>query len=179
MTNPDPGDIAEWIRLYTPRLLGVARAFAYGPDEAEDILQEVWITAHEKAHMRPAGSPLGAWLYTLTLNEGRSRLRRFHRRARLRELWSLDLGPREEHASVPGVGEELARSRLWREVARLPILQREALLLRVVEGMNTRETAEILDRADGTIKASLHRALKALRRELQEEQSASERSAEE
>ena len=173
MTEPDLREIAEWMRLYTPRLLGVARAFAHGPDEAEDILQEVWITAHKKAHVRPAGSPLGAWLYTLTLNEGRSRLRRFRRRERLRELWSADLGRCDDHASVPGVREELARSRLWWEVARLPTLQREALLLRVVEGMNTREAAEILGRAEGTIKASLHRALNALRRELQEEQSTS------
>ncbi|HEX9106050.1 MAG TPA: sigma factor, partial [Longimicrobiales bacterium] len=86
MRSTDPR-LASWIREYTPGLLGVARAFAAGEDEAEDLLQEVWITAWRKADERPAGMPLGAWLHRVALNVGRTRRRRRLRRERLRAYW--------------------------------------------------------------------------------------------
>jgi RNA polymerase sigma-70 factor, ECF subfamily len=162
---PDDRELSSWIREYTPRLLAVAHAFADEEAEAEDILQDVWIRAADHAHRRPEKAPLGAWLHVLTLNVGRSHRRRVQRRQWLRMRWAADLG--RSIGETPTVEPEgVPRTRLWRAVAALPKLQRDVVLLRVVDGLSTREAAARMDRAEGTVKASLYRALQTLRRAL-------------
>jgi RNA polymerase sigma-70 factor, ECF subfamily len=152
--------LGEWMRRYTPRLLPIARAFAEGPDEAEDILQDVWIRAAQRVEQLGAQPDIGAWLFTVTLNEGRSRMRRRRRQMLLRSLRARDADSVRGGATIGG---ELARRALWRAVAALPALQRDVLLLRVVSDFSTGQAAAALGRAEGTVKASLFRALRSLR----------------
>lgn len=165
MTAPlDEHALASLIRVHTPQLLGVVLSFTTLDAEAEDILQEVWMIAAEKAHRRPRGAPLGAWLHAVALNRARSHCRRARRRRWLATLWSAELPAAHDDTRAPSLPSELQRARLWRAVAGLPRLQRDAVLLRVVEGLSTREAAQRLGRAEGTVKASLHRGLSTLRR---------------
>lgn len=164
MTQPlGERELATLIRDRTPQLLGVVRAFTHDDAEAEDILQDVWVIAAAKAHLRGADMPIGAWLHTVTLNRARSHYRRARRRAWLSNLWSAPGAGASTGARV-SLATELERAALWREIADLPALQRDVLLLRIVDELSTRETAERLNRAEGTIKVSLHRALASLRR---------------
>ncbi|MEO6067005.1 MAG: sigma-70 family RNA polymerase sigma factor [Gemmatimonadota bacterium] len=160
----EEGELREWIREYTPRLLAVARAFATGDAGAEDLLQEVWWRAAQHASRRGRDAPLGAWLVAVTVNVGRDHLRRTRRRERLLARWGAP-------TAAPVVGEESIHegTLLWRTVAELPTLQRETLLLRVLEGYSTAESARLLGRAEGTIKVSLARALARLRERLNQE----------
>ena len=159
-------DLEAWIDQYGPRLLPVARAFAAGPDEAGDILQEVWIIAARRSHLRPAGIPIRPWLYKVALNVGRSLARRRTRRERLIGMWQSSRDVPNARGELLSVNNELARIRLWRAVAELPELQRSVVVLRIVEDKSIRETAKALDCAEGTVQASLHRATARLRREL-------------
>jgi len=63
----------------------------------------------------------------------------------------------------------LAQRRLARALARLTEDQRRVILLRFIEGMDTRTVAQILGKPVGAVKALQHRALAALRRVLEEE----------
>ena len=155
-------DFAALVRAHTPQLLSVARAFAAGADEAEDLLQETWLVAHRDFSRRPPGAPVGAWLHVILLNVGRARWRRRRRRERLLAFWGGAARP-HDGTNAPDVGDALLRARLWRDVAELPELQRRVLLHRVVDELSTAETAAALGRAEGTVKASLHRALAMLR----------------
>jgi len=156
-----PAELREWVREHTPRLLAVARGFATGETEAEDILQEVWWRAAQRAADRAPGVPLGAWLVAVTLNVGRDHRRRAMRRAGLLRLWETPT------AVTPPAPDPIHEgSRLWSVVGSLPRLQREVVILRVIEGLSTAEAAEMLGRAEGTVKASLSRAMERLRREL-------------
>jgi RNA polymerase sigma-70 factor (ECF subfamily) len=161
--SDDIAELAQWMRLYTPKLLGVAQAFARDDDEAEDLLQEMWITAHRKSHQRSRDTPVGAWLYAIMLNIGRTRWRRRQRRAQLTALWRGSTDEAQTGAA-PDIQRSLERARLWQEISTLPNLQRRVLLLRIVEDMTTAQAASQLGVAEGTVKASLHRALAALRR---------------
>ena len=58
------------------------------------------------------------------------------------------------------------RELLWRGIADLPSLQRAVVLHRIIAGLTIADTARALNRAEGTIKASLHAALKTLRVQL-------------
>jgi RNA polymerase sigma-70 factor (ECF subfamily) len=153
---------------YGPRLHGVALALASDGDDAEDLLQEMWVVALRRRHTLRPEAAVGAWLYRILMNIGRGRARtRARRKGLLRRWWggAQVQNPPELLSSSPS---ERVRSLLWREIAELPDLQRQVLLLRVVEEMSTAETAEAIDRAEGTVKASLHRAMKRLERRLGE-----------
>lgn len=163
MSELDPSVVHGWMDTYGARLQAVASAFADGPTEAEDILQRTWVTAWRKGGELPPDSQIGAWLHQITLNIGRTLYRKRAGRRRLLERWRPTRAAAEP---PPTIDEELFRIGLWRAVAELPELQRKVILLRVVEDMSVAEAARALSRAEGTVKASLHRALATLRRQL-------------
>jgi RNA polymerase sigma-70 factor (ECF subfamily) len=151
-------DLAALIRRETPRLFAVIRCFTEHDDDAEDLLQHLWLIVLDRSHRRDARMPMGAWLHTVALNLGRSHHRRAKRRKWLRLRWAADLPRTSSEGNTVTVADAAGTA-----VAELPRLQREVLLLRVVEELSTRETALRLGRAEGTVKASLHRALSTLR----------------
>jgi len=157
-------ELREWIREHTPHLLAVARSFADGAAGAEDLLQEVWWRASVRAPHRAPGVPLRAWLVAVTVNVGRDHLRRERRRRLLLAFWGGG-GSTTAQATPPTWDGTL----LWRAVGELPALQRDVLILRVIEELSIGETAAALGRAEGTVKASLHRALGRLRAHFDEE----------
>ena len=139
--------------------MGGARAFSRDGDEAEDLLQDMWIVALRRQHTLREGAPVGAWLHRVLLNLGRARRRKTARRALLTGRWGQSAVPAQPPAGAASVSREHVKTLLWREIAELPDLQRQVLLLRIVEGMSTAEAARAIDRAEGTVKTSLHRAL--------------------
>lgn len=153
-----------WMEQYGPRLMAVAEAFEDGSIEADDIVQKTWVIAWRRgADVDPAGH-VGAWLHQIALNVGRSATRK--RKRRLELLQRSLLSP--PHARPPrSIREELERRALWRAIGELPDLQRRVVLLRVVEDCSTADVAATLGRAEGTVKASLHRALGSLRKKLE------------
>ena len=156
-------ELRRWMREYSGHLLAVVSSYASDAVAAEDLLQEVWLRAYSAAPLRKPESPVRAWLIVIALNVGRDHQRRVRRRARLRRLWAWSAPAAEEMKALETLHPQ---SRLWRAVAELPPLQQRVLTLRVIEGLSTQETAMVLGRAEGTVKASLWRALQRLRGEL-------------
>ena len=153
-----------WIHEYEPYLRPVARSFAFDEDEVDDIMQEAWVVALTRGKDRTA--PMRPWLFKIVINVGRNFRAKRRRRARLREMFL----PSKPSGVVPsGIGDELLASVLWREIGELPHLQQQALLHRIVDGLSTAETADVLDRAEGTVRASLHRALAKMKMKFAEE----------
>lgn len=151
------------MREYSGHLLAVVSSYASDAVTAEDLLQDVWLRAYAAAPSRKPESPVRAWLIVIALNVGRDHQRRVRRRARLRRLWSASTRTVTEASELESLHPH---SRVWRAVAELPPLQQRVLMLRIVEGLSTAETATVLERAEGTVKASLWRALQHLRGEL-------------
>lgn len=156
------------MREYSGHLLAVVSSYATDAVTAEDLLQETWLRAFAAAPLRKPESPVRAWLIVIALNVSRDHQRRVRRRARLRRLWDWSAPAAEEMEALETLHPQ---SRLWRAVADLPLLQQRVLTLRVIEGLSTRETATVLGRAEGTVKASLWRALQRLRAELAQAES--------
>jgi len=144
----------------------VARAFTDDDADAEDIVQDTWMIAARSAHRRTEGAPIRAWLCTVTLNQARSFRRKVQRRRWLSSLWSSEMPAQHDEPRASSLAIEVQHAALWRAVAALPPLQRDTVLLRIVEDLSTRDAALRMQRAEGTVKASLHRALASLRRVL-------------
>ncbi|MCG6958164.1 MAG: RNA polymerase sigma factor [Gemmatimonadetes bacterium] len=166
MNDPGGQRVAGWIDEYGARLLNVATAMTGDLDEAEDALQEVWLIAMRRHQVLETSPYVGAWLYRVLANVVRGRRRTAMRRRDLLRRFR----PRGVDTVEPPAGgtleQEQIKERLWREIMELPDLQRQVILLRTVEGLSTEETARAIGRAQGTVKTSLHRAVKRLRARL-------------
>ncbi len=149
-------------RVYRLILNNVADA-----DEALDLVQETFLSAHRALARYDPARPMAAWLAAIALNKCRDWSRR---RALRRFLWSAR--PVEEmadtladdlprHDAAAADRQELARLR--RAIAALPATLREPLVLCAVEEMSHAEAAAILNLTPKAVETRLRRARIRLR----------------
>lgn len=162
MPHPATVRVSGWIDEFTPRLLPLARALCVSPDEGEDLLQEVWVVALRQADAVDGNADPGPWLRRILFNVARSRERTAARRRRLLSRWFPPDVTALPQQRWPTLESEQIRWVLRREIAALPELQARVVLLRVVGGLSTAETARTIHKAEGTVKACLHRGLARL-----------------
>ena len=173
LRSGDAKAFEQMVRSYGPRLLAVARRIVPSEEDARDCLQETFLAAHCSIEAFEDRSRLGAWLHRIVTNAALMKLRA--RRARPEEpidsfqatydRYSFREGPRRTNALTPE--ELLQRSDTSKAVRqaleRLPESYRTVLLLRDIEGYDTRETAVFLETSEGAVKVRLHRARTALK----------------
>ncbi len=159
----DAGAFEELYRRHAGRLYNLALRMAGTAQEAEDLLQEVFLQAHRKLAGFRGDSSLATWLYRLAMNHCLDHLR--GRRVRMdRSTDSLDAESAVEPASpAPAVPTAVSRIDLERAIGRLPDGCRAAFLLHDVEGFEHQEIAQILGVSVGTSKSQVHRARMKLR----------------
>ena len=105
---------------------------------------------------------MGTWFMRIVVNTAHRHGRRMRWFGpRVKETLEGE-GPSPETDSRAGQ----IRRRLTVSVGKLPKRQRTAFVLRYMEGLRTAETAEVMECAPGTVKASLHKAIGKLRRDL-------------
>jgi RNA polymerase sigma-70 factor (ECF subfamily) len=153
----------ELYRQHARRLFSLVLRMIGSADDAEDLLQEVFLQAHRKLAGFRGESTLGTWLYRLTMNHCLDHLR--GRQAKMsRATDSLDdEGAAEPAARAPVVPSAISRMDLERAIDTLPDGCKAAFLLHDVEGFEHREIAEILGISDGTSKSQVHKARMKLR----------------
>jgi RNA polymerase sigma-70 factor, ECF subfamily len=163
------GDLAAFEELYAAhsrRLYGVAYRMLGQVEDAEDMLQEMFLLAFRKMDSYKGESSLGTWLYRLGVNACLDRLRSKARRNEQRTD-ELDLEqPPTPAASTQALGI-VQRMDLERAIRQLPDGCRAAFLLHDVEGFEHREVAAMLGIAEGTSKSQVHKARYRLRAVLQ------------
>lgn len=132
----------ELARRLVPRVLSVARRMLHGDAaEAEDVAQEAMLRLWRTApHWRAGEARVSTWLYRVTVNLCADRLRR-SRGAALDEI-------AEAPDAAPGALARMAEAErlaaLDRALALLPERQRQAVVLRHLEGLSNPEIAHIL-----------------------------------
>lgn len=127
---------------------------------ADDVVQEVFARiAAGRLRAKPRAR-FTTWLYGVAINTAREQAR-----AR-RRMWgdadaAATLSKSADPAADPDRRETLKD--LQRALVTLPLRQREVVVLRLLEGFDTAETAAIIGCREGTVKAHLHRATQTLR----------------
>ena len=160
------GDLAAFETIYRThagRLYSVAYRMLGNATDAEDMLQDVFLSAHRKLDSFRGDSALGTWLYRLATNLCLDHLR--SRAARTGQLTSaLDDEPALADTGSRKLAERtVARMDLERALAQLPEGCRTAFVLHDIEGLEHREIAEVLGIAEGTSKSQVHKARLRLR----------------
>ena len=161
-----PQTLERWMDEHGSRVRAIAEAFAEGAVEPEDIFLETFILAWKEGGPLLAeedGRGVGAWLCNVAANIGRSARETGKRRRRLLTLWA---GAPSRPQPPRSIAEEMYIRQLWRAVGTLPARQRSVLLRRTVGGATTREVAEELGITDGTVRATLRDAVRAVRNKL-------------
>jgi RNA polymerase sigma-70 factor (ECF subfamily) len=164
-------------RRYVNRVYRQAIALVGNDADAEEIVQEVFLTIYQKAKSFRGDSAFSTWLYRLTMNVSLTRLRRRksgkalnlddflphyredgHHQVRPVFNWANEVELRLEK-------DELRRL-LQDAMKQLPPAQRAVIILSDVEGISNREISEILGLSIPAVKARLHRARLLLRGKL-------------
>ncbi|HYU19576.1 MAG TPA: sigma-70 family RNA polymerase sigma factor [Chloroflexota bacterium] len=155
------------VEEYGDRVYGIALRITGSPADAEDAMQDAFLSAFRSwPEFRFESSPT-TWLYRIAVNAALQRVR--GRPVAEHSVEDEDAPIRDWSVDVPQVA---MRSELYAEIERqirqLPSDLAVALVLRDVEGLSTAETAAVLDLSEASVKSRLHRARSLLRRSLQD-----------
>lgn len=152
--------VAVWIEEHGSAVLRLAYSFLLDRGQAEDVFQEVFLTAYQRVPSLREPDRIRPWLLQVTANRCRDLLRSAWWRRALR----LGGEPPPERA-VPGPGE--GQGAVVEAVWSLPTGLREVVVLHYFEGYAALEVARLLDLPEGTVHSRLHRARKLLRERLE------------
>jgi RNA polymerase sigma-70 factor (ECF subfamily) len=167
----DRAEFARFVETYSGQVYRLALKMLQNSQDAEDILQETFIKAYKALPKFEGRSRLSTWLYRIATNEALMFLRKKRPvQVSVDEPIENDEGderPRQiiDWCCIPE--NELmsteARAYLDHSVQQLPESLRAVFLLRDIEGLSTRETAEVLDISESAVKTRLSRARFRLR----------------
>ena len=156
----DPRAFQEIFEIYKDRIYALCRHMAGNAEDAEDLTQEVFISAFKNIGGFRAEAAFGTWLYRIATNSCLGRLRKWApERVSFDALSAVDAAP-----AAPGpnpedmvVRKELTR-RMEAAVAALPENLRLVFVLGTLEGMRYREIAEVAGCSEEAVKMRVHRA---------------------
>lgn len=161
----DEGAIAELYTRHAPMLLALARRVLGTLEDAEEVLQEVFLQVWNQAGRYDVSrSSVPTWLVLITRSRSIDRLR--NRQVVDRTLAAAHQEAGSLHTSPEGgasVLREERRARLYRELESLPTEQHQVLELAFYRGMTQSEIAESTGIPLGTVKTRTLLAMKKLR----------------
>lgn len=151
---------AEVVRLYSEQLYWKVRRMVLNHDDANDILQNVFIKAWNNLDEFHNKAKISTWLYRIAVNESLDFLRR--------QKKTTAISADEE----PTVAAQLladdyfdgdhTEALLQEAIAQLPDVQRVVFNLRYFDEMKYSDISKMLDTSEGALKASYHIAVKKI-----------------
>lgn len=154
------------VRRYGDVLHGHALRMAGSPDEAAELVQRALVQGFQKLHKCRDPERAGAWLFRILANLCKDHMRSPRRKdvplTSLASALPSDADPASDAADAE------IRARVWRALDALTPEQREAFVLKHVEGRSYEEIAAVMDLSVASLKMRVHRAREALRGLLEE-----------
>lgn len=164
----------ELITRYESKIYNLAMRFTRNPEDAEEVLQDVFATLYRKLDGFEGKSQFSSWLYRIIVNAAFMKLRK---RKQDNTVSIEDLSPAVRQVCVDrdplgnlrsdniSINREL-RDMLQAAIERLPEQYRAVFVLRDVDGLSNQEVGEILDLSIPAVKSRLHRSRLMLRKRL-------------
>lgn len=169
----EAGAFRAIMRKHNQKLYRLARSIIRNDAEAEDIVQETYVTAFAHLSSFRGEATLATWLSRIAINEALGRLRRKRRAA---AVLAEDAAGDARIIPFPlgHSGDDPERTMAQRQILRLveqatdtlPDVYRTVFVARVIEGLSVEETADLLAIKPQTVKTRLHRARALVRRQL-------------
>jgi len=143
--------------------------------DAEDAAQETVIKVYRSLHLFRGDSQFRTWVLSIARNEGLGRLRKVASRREDSLDEKMDVQEGDFTPAILTSWREIPTEALERKelsellrkgIDELPEIYRNVILLRDIEELDVRETAEVLRITEGAVKVRLHRARAMLQRNL-------------
>lgn len=155
------GDIASFevlMRRHNQRLFRLARSIIRNDTEAEDIVQEAFVRAYAALSKFEGRSSFATWVTRIAYHEAL----RVHRKIGRDDSHISEMGQRLKIninvQSEQGIGRGEVHKMVTQAFDKLTTTHRSVIMLRLIEGLSTRETAECLRINENHVKVLLHRA---------------------
>ena len=165
----DPRAFEALYRKYVAQVYSFALYELRNTHAAEDVTAQVFLKALSGLHgfreqAEAPGSSFRVWLFQIARNAISNERRRARRHPESPIELALDFPSGVDVAAEALEREQLNRA--WQHIDELPTERRQALLLRFVEEMSTREISEVLGRSEGGTRVLIHRALTTVARQI-------------
>jgi RNA polymerase sigma-70 factor (ECF subfamily) len=172
LRSGEPAAFEELVRAETGKLLAVARRILPTEEDARDAVQDAFLFAFRSLGRFEGHARLSTWLHRIAVNASLMRLRTRRRKREepldpLLPTYQEDGHHAERFATwddpIKAIETAETKALVRRLIDELPDGYRTVLLLRDIEGLDTEETATLLETTPNAVKVRLHRARQALR----------------
>jgi RNA polymerase sigma-70 factor (ECF subfamily) len=168
--NGDKSALSHLVNTYSGRIYNLALRILRNKEDAEDILQETFLTVVEKLHTFDGRSGFFTWIYRIATNASLMKLRK-------KKLVFQDLGNDDNYndsiesrvfvdwTQDPSINiyDEEVKKKIDGAVNKLSDIYRSVFVLRDIEGLSIKETSTILNITEENVKIRLRRARQYLR----------------
>ncbi|SDR93629.1 RNA polymerase sigma factor [Christiangramia echinicola] len=161
--NNDRDAQEQLYRLYAAKLFGVCLKYSNSRQEAEDNLQDGFVTIFEKISQYKNEGSFEGWMKRILINTALQK----HRQQKVYGITNEDYLQQEE---IEVETDELSVDFLLECVQNLPDRYRQVFNLYVMDGHSHKEIAELLKISEGTSKSNLARARMALKDKIERKQ---------
>lgn len=155
----DPQALGDWYRLEHPRVWRLALAFLADVHDADDLAQDAMLRLADRLPQWDPTRPYAPWRTRLVLNMARD----LRRRRAARAAVALPELPSRLPSPVGAAAAEEVRGLVQAALAQLPEREREAFVLRDLEGWETDAAAEAMGIGASSVRALLTLARRRLR----------------
>ena len=159
----------EVYQLFSGKLFALCLKYAKNKADAEDVLQDSFITAFQKINQYKGKGSFEGWLKRITINTA---LQRYRDKSPL-QLVKKDYDIEKEEEIILSSNDDYSIDFLLQIIQQLPDRYRLVFNLYVLDNYSHKEIAELLDISVGTSKSNLSRARKLLQEKLRESQAIS------
>jgi RNA polymerase sigma-70 factor, ECF subfamily len=166
LQDGDPRALGELYDEHAAALLAFARRLVGDPDQAKDLVHEVFMTVPAAIRRFQGASTLRTFLVSIAVNHARHHVRAASRRRAATERFAREPEPAGSDTPEQDAMRERIALALTCALDTLPIEQRVAFVLCEVEERTSREVAAIVGAPEATVRTRLHHAKKKLRDEL-------------
>ena len=163
----DGGAFTALVEKYKQPIMNLAFRTLRDLTEAEDLAQNVFVQVWKAAPRYEPTAKFSTWLFTIARNAARSYLRSAQNRQDDRPVQlAEEAGDDDRFGVAPSPEEEAMAHQLFEriaaEVAALPEVQRRALLMREIDGLDYKAIATALGQPVNTVKSHIFRAREAI-----------------
>jgi RNA polymerase sigma-70 factor (ECF subfamily) len=161
-TTPAPLDFDYVFRTYSPYVARIALRVLGRRDEVEDLVQDVFLQAHRKLATLEEPGAIRGWLATTTVRMSSRRLRR----RRMLRFIGLDGSHDYENVADGGASphERALLAQIYRLLDEMPVEERTAWTLRMIEREPIERVADLLGISESTAKRRIRAGQEAIER---------------
>ncbi len=153
---------SELVKKYQKSVLRIALRLVRDLETAEDVVQESFLKAYQKLHLFEGRAAFKSWLFQITVNTAKNKLRGKRNDTVDIENVHLAVAPQ----GTTGLESTDVRAVLNEAIDNLPEKQKTALILRIYEDLSFKEVAEIMQCPYDTAKANYRHALLKLKNKI-------------